>query len=215
MLAPALLAAILASGPGPDAAALRGELDEVAGRIEALKARRMAGQDVEGELEPLLVRSQELAEELERLRPEASSPAAGASPEVPARDRADEIRERANLLRDEADRLLRACAALDARILAALRNATAAPAQAGGGAPPASPAWAAAASDGTPASASRPGSLANAIAPLVQQRMQLGLRARLLEAQAARLELEAQALEEGSPGGAAPAPAGPAQPPPR
>jgi len=216
MLAPVLLAALLASGPSPDAGALRHELYDLAGRIEALKERRLAGEDVEGQLEPLLVRSQELAAELERLRPEASAPPPAGSSEESARERADDLVERANLLRDEADRLRRRCAVLDARILIALRNATSAPAQAGGEAPATSPAWAASAGDGA-APASTPGrrSLVTAIAPLVDQRMQLGIRARMLEAQAARLELEAQALEGGAQGDATSAPAGPAEPPSR
>ncbi|HVO17876.1 MAG TPA: hypothetical protein VMU15_01385 [Anaeromyxobacter sp.] len=216
MLAPVLLAALLASGPSPDAGALRHELYDLAARIEALKERRLAGEDVEGELEPLLVRSQELAVELERLRPGASAPPAGGSPEESAHERADELVERVNLLRDEADRLRRRCAVLDARILAALRSATSAPAQAGGGAPYASPAWAASDDDGAaPASPASKRSLVTAIASLVDQRMQLAIRARVLEAQAARLELEAQALENGAQGRATGAPAEPAEPPSR
>lgn len=196
MFGPVLLAALLASGPAPgleaDAASLRRELDAVAGRIEVLKSRRLSGESVEGELWPLLVRSQELASELERLRPEANTPPAGQSPEDTARERADELLERASLRRDEADRLLRACAALDGRILAALRSATTAPAEASAGAPRAAPTWATIAGAGQPASDPRSRNLA--IAPLLEQRMQLELRARMLEAEASRLEREAQAL---------------------
>ncbi len=210
MFGPVLLAALLASGPAPgleaaDAASLRRELDAVAGRIEVLKARRLAGESVEGELWPLLVRSQELASELERLRPEASAAASAASATAAADDpeqkRVDDLRERAGLLREEADRLLRARAALDARIIAALRSATSQePAPEAGpqpGTQPAQPAWATHASAGTAASAPRQRSLAAAIGPLVEQRMQLDLRVHALETQADQLEAQARALERG------------------
>jgi hypothetical protein len=197
MVSTILLAAFLAAGPGPDAAALRRELDAVAGRIEALKARRLAGEPVEDELGPLLVRSQELAIELERLRPETGAPPAAAPPGDPVREPAEELHERATALRDEADHLLRACAVLDARILVALRSATAAPPGPDGG-PRAEPAWAPAAGSAAPPPPPPPRSPITAIAPLVEQRMRLELRARLLEAQADRLELQARGLERGA-----------------
>jgi hypothetical protein len=206
MFGPVLLAAMLASGPAPgleaaDTASLRRELDAVAGRIEVLKARRLAGESVEGELWPLLVRSQELASELERLRPEASAAPSAAAADDPEQKRVDDLRERAGLLREEADRLLRARAALDARIIAALRSATSQePAPEAGprpGAQPAQPAWATRASAGTAASAPRQRSLAAAIGPLVEQRMQLDLRVHTLEAQADQLEAQARTLERG------------------
>jgi hypothetical protein len=204
MLAPVLLAAMLASGPAPgleaDAASLRRELDAVAGRIEVLKARRLAGESVEGELWPLLVRSQELASQLERLRPESSAAPAAAGADDSEQKRADDLRERAGLLREEADRLLRARAALDARILAALRSATSQETSPEAGTQPAQPAWPAhaAQASGGAAPAPRQRSLALAIGPLVEQRMQLDLRVHLLEAQADQLEAQARALERGN-----------------
>ena len=85
-----LTLALLASGP--DAQALRRELDAVAARIEQLKARRLAGESVQGELNALLVRSQELAEELERARPNRRLAGRAASGD-PDRERADELRD--------------------------------------------------------------------------------------------------------------------------
>src|SRR5579864_5042722 len=95
-----LLIALLA-GP-PDAEALRRELDAVAARIEQLKARHLAGEAVEGELEPLLVRSQELAEQLERARPGPPAAPAGATQADGERERADELRDQAAALRAQA-----------------------------------------------------------------------------------------------------------------
>jgi len=110
----ALTAALLiAAGPSP--ADVRAQLDAVAARIERLKARRLAGGDVEGELEVLLVRAGELAAALEHGVKPAAPPAAGPS--------AEELRERADALRDEADREDVAARQLDARIEEARRTA--------------------------------------------------------------------------------------------
>jgi hypothetical protein len=88
----------------------RRELDAVATRIEQLKARQLEGQNVRGELEALLVRAQEIALELER--------SLALDGPVPARDvpSSDELRERADLARDEADRIAIGLDALEYRI---------------------------------------------------------------------------------------------------
>jgi hypothetical protein len=175
-----VLIALLASGPDRDA--LRRELDSVADRIEALKSRRMAGEDVEGELGRLLVRSQELAGQLERSRPQAAPP-------PPAQPAVDELRERADALRDEADRVARALAALDERIAEAVRSATAPPSAAAGAV--------LVPTSASPARSTRPAARPPAqvpIGPLVEERARLELRARDLAAAAAQLERAADAL---------------------
>jgi hypothetical protein len=113
MLLPLALALTLAADPAgaprPDPA--RAELDRLGARIERLKARQLAGEDVAAELERLLVRAQEIAERIERSRRGEEPPAAlqaGPSPE--------ELRERADALRDERDRLATQVRELDARI---------------------------------------------------------------------------------------------------
>jgi prefoldin subunit 5 len=132
MLAPIALASLLAAGangappaapaPAPAASApapaaappadpARAELDRVAARIERLKARQLAGEDVSAELERLLVRAQELAQRLERRRRgegPAVVPPPGPTPE--------ELREQADAMRDERDRLASQLKELDGRI---------------------------------------------------------------------------------------------------
>lgn len=86
-----------AAGAGARAEALRGELADVAARIERMKAAGVRGGP---EIEALLARSQGLASELEQLdeSPRRFRPAPpGADPQ--------ELRERADALRDEVDRL--------------------------------------------------------------------------------------------------------------
>lgn len=112
-----LILLLVAGTPAWDA---RAELDAVATRIEQLKARHMAGQNVGRELVALLVRAQELAAEIERR--EARAP-------LPAPAPASELRERADALHDEADRIAAALGVLDARIVHAHRALTARPAQ--------------------------------------------------------------------------------------
>jgi hypothetical protein len=120
MLLPAALSLLLAAGPAaaappPDPA--RAELEEVAARIEQLKARKLAGDDVTPELERLLVRAQDLVQRLERAgRREAPPPVTdvGLPPE--------ELRERADALRDERDRVAADVRELDARIEAVRRE---------------------------------------------------------------------------------------------
>src|SRR5512142_2079930 len=95
---PVALALLLAAAPVVDPT--RAELDVVAARIEQLKARKLAGEDVTLELERLLVRAQDLVQRIERARRlETVPPAAvpGPSPE--------ELRERADAVRDERDRV--------------------------------------------------------------------------------------------------------------
>jgi uncharacterized coiled-coil DUF342 family protein len=108
------LVLLLAAGnPAWDA---RAELNAVATRIEQLKVRHMAGEDVGRELVALLVRAQELAGEIERREARAPAP-----PPAPA----SELRERADALHDEADRIASALAALEGRIVEAHQAMTA------------------------------------------------------------------------------------------
>jgi hypothetical protein len=111
---------LLALGaPSPEVQAAHAELDAVATRIEQLKARHAAGDDVGPELHRLLVRAQELSYVIERASTREPGPLVLApSPE--------ELRERADAGRDEADRLAAVIAALDARI-AGIRRAAPAP----------------------------------------------------------------------------------------
>jgi hypothetical protein len=116
-----LLLALLAAGPDVDA--LRRELDEVAETIEQLKERRLAGQPIEdAALERLLVRSLELAEQIEQAMPGPTAPAAPAGSD-PACELADDLREQAAVLRGEAVTLLAEAAKVEAEIDQALREA--------------------------------------------------------------------------------------------
>jgi len=179
MICQLLLAAILSAGPDVDA--LRRELDEVASRIEALKARRRAGEPIEDEsLEGLLVRSQELAEELERARPRPAAAPAGADPRC---ELADELREEAAALRDEAARLRAEAVQVKAELARSVRDE-----------PP----------------SSRPATFtsdlqqtlldpATRVAALAERRAALEEQARTLEAQASILDAAADALERSRP----------------
>jgi hypothetical protein len=89
---------------------VQAELDACAERIEALKSRQEIGR----ELDRLLRRAQQLAAELERTR--ASLPGAAATTAVPLAPSAEELRERADAWRDEADRVAAEIAAIDVRI---------------------------------------------------------------------------------------------------
>ncbi len=189
------LVLIAALASSPDAEALYRELDGVAARIEQLKARRMAGESVEGELWPLLVRAQELARELDQARPEPP-PAPAAPSDDPARERADELRTQAAALREQAEELSGALATLEARIAAALRAATA-PHEAvptgRSSLPRATLASALTAGSTRPAGAEQ---AATAIAQMVQQRARLEAHIGALQAEASRLDAEASALDE-------------------
>ena len=104
-----LLLLLAAGAPAWDA---RAELNAVATRIEQLKARHLAGENVGRELVAQLVRAQELVAEIEQREARAPTPAP-----APAR----ELRERADALADEADRIAAAVRSLDARIVQAHR----------------------------------------------------------------------------------------------
>jgi hypothetical protein len=94
------------------------DLQRVAGRIEELKRRQAAGLSVGGELEQLLVRSQELAAEIDRLR---RAEGQGGRP-LQAGPDPRELREQADLMRDRADRLSETLKAVDERIAGAKRE---------------------------------------------------------------------------------------------
>lgn len=112
---PVALALLLVASPAPDPT--RAELDRVAARIEHLKARKLAGEDVTLELERLLVRAQDLVQRIERARRMESAP-----PVVDAGPPPEELRERADALRDERDRIVVELRELDARIEAVRRE---------------------------------------------------------------------------------------------
>ncbi len=110
--APTLLLLLAAADPGEPAkaSAAQAELEECAERIEALKSRQEVGR----ELDRLLRRAQELAGQLERT--------ASDLPPAPAAPAPEELRERADAARDEADRLTAEISALDVRIQDARRG---------------------------------------------------------------------------------------------
>jgi hypothetical protein len=172
---PALCLALLLAGPpgaGEDLDA-RAELDACAARIEELKAQRRAGQAVERELDRLLVRAQDLAIELERTRAELPAPAAQPQPSP------EELRERADAARDEADRLSTAIAELDVKLGDARRKWDATTAHAAFGVVPAAPA---------PIEHHR-------LLELQLRRAHLALRRAAAQAAAAKLEADAKAAE--------------------
>jgi uncharacterized protein YukE len=175
-----LLAALGATSP--EIRAAHAELDEVATRIEQLKARHAAGEDVGRKLHQLLVRAQELSHVIERAAAPAPRPPVFApSPE--------ELRERADAGRDEADRIAAAIARVDARLDALQRTASPAPRRA-------SPAEATLAS-ARPADGS---ASASALAPgrvrsLLAHRALLVERFARVQDEIARLEAEAERLD--------------------
>jgi hypothetical protein len=109
----ALLLAASPPGPGRDP---RTELDATAVRIERLKARQLSGEDVHRELEALLVRAQELAARIEATL-ELNAPVPVAP--VPT---SDDLRERADAARDDADRLASVAQSIEARMAAIRRE---------------------------------------------------------------------------------------------
>jgi len=165
------LALLIAANPGE--ADTRAELETCAQRIEELKARRRDGQAVGRELERLLVRAQELAAELDR--------AADALPPPPRMPSPEELRERADAARDEADGLSAEIALLDVkigdlrRILRSESGGTMAQAVLGG-------------RSGSPQGESR-------LEELLAARAQLSRRRAMAEERAARLEAEAARAE--------------------
>jgi hypothetical protein len=108
VLVESLLALLLAAGPAARPAdrlaSARAELDVCAARIEELKARGQEGV----ELDRLLRQAAALAAELEPARVEA--------PPVAAAPGSEELHERADAARDEADRLSAEIAAIDVRL---------------------------------------------------------------------------------------------------
>jgi hypothetical protein len=117
MLLPTLTLALALAAGSPDPGTLdaaRAELSALAGRIETLKQRNLAGEQNGRELERCLVRAQELAAEIERRAAAEPAPA-------PAAPSPEELRERADALHDEADRVAAAVNELDVRIDAARR----------------------------------------------------------------------------------------------
>jgi DNA repair exonuclease SbcCD ATPase subunit len=163
---------LLACGVDSDAPKARKELDSCAERIEELKALRRAGELERRELERLLVRAQELAAELERTRQAMPATTIAPSPE--------ELHERADAARDEADRLSAEIAELDVKLGDARRMARAE-------------------SDGTVARAVLGGpptsSQADRVRALSAQRASLAERRAQAERAAARYEAEARAAE--------------------
>lgn len=163
------LLALCGDGDVPTA---RRELDACARRIEELKAQRLAGELQRRELERLLVRAQELAAELERTRQ--------ATPAAPSAPSPEELRERADAARDEADRLAAEIAELDVKLGDARRLLRAE-------------------SDGTVSRAvlGAPAAPAHAtrVRELEGQRAALAARRAQAEAAAARYEAEARAAE--------------------
>jgi hypothetical protein len=170
--------------PSAEVQAAHAELDAVAARIELLKARHAVGDDVARELHRLLVRAQELSHVIER----GSARARPARPLVLAPS-PEELRERADAGRDEADRLASVMEGLDERI-AALRRAEA------GARPPAR----ARPDEATFASAVAPSRAVAEPSPrlraLVAHRAMLAERLVAVQAEIDRLEAEARRLEE-------------------
>lgn len=180
MVPAACLALLLAGPPTVDGAVdpradARVELDACARRIEELKARRRLGLAVDRELERLLRRARELEVELQRTRV--------ALPLVPAAPSPEELRERADAARDEADRLAAEIAELDVKLGDARRLAQA----------EADPAMTRAAFGGARPPGARP-SAARVLELQLRRAMLADRRARAEEA-AARLEGEADAAE--------------------
>jgi hypothetical protein len=147
----------------------RAELDACAERIEEMKARSQRG----AELDRLLRRAQELAAELERT--------SGAAPPLhPDGPSPEELRERADAARDEADRLAAEIAAVDVKIQDSRRSRG-----------ETDPALQRAALG--PAAAAQPGG--DRVRALQTQRTELAERRARAEAEAARLDAEARAAE--------------------
>ncbi len=123
LFASAATALALGDGGEPHRAegrrAAEAELGALASRIEALKREVAAGRSAGAELEPLLARAQELASLLDQLdRGDGGAPgrrAVGPDPQ--------DLRERADALRDRADRLASTLADVDRRLAEARRRA--------------------------------------------------------------------------------------------
>jgi hypothetical protein len=174
MLAAPLLLLLLASkDPPATESSARAELEVCAARIEELKARHEFG----AELHRLLRRAQELAAELERTTAAEAAPRDAL--EGPT---ADELRERADAARDEADRLAAEIAALDVRLEDARRG------QGDGGASGFERAALGTAAVRVPGPGDR-------VRRLLAERAALSERRRRVEAEAARLDAAARAAD--------------------
>jgi hypothetical protein len=174
---------LLALGaPSPEVLAAHAELDAVAARIEQLKARHAEGGDVGAELHRLLVRAQELSHVIEQ----ASAPPPRPLVLAPS---PDELRERADAGRDEADRLAAMLDGLDERI-AALRRAEAASPAPARRARPDEATFASAA----PAHHAAPGPSPR-LRALLAHRAMLAERLVAVQGEIARLDAEAKRLE--------------------
>lgn len=108
----------VAAGPAEDRAAAQAELAELAPRIERLKRDAAAGLGRSAELPGLLARAQALAALLERTG--SSAPVARAA--APGPD-AQELRERADALRDRADKEAAGLVAVERRLAELSRRA--------------------------------------------------------------------------------------------
>lgn len=116
------LAALAAPGlpraaAAEDRAALEAELSRLAPRIEQLKREAAGGRGGGDELTRLLGQAQALADRLERLAARPGSALAPAGPD------ASELRERADALRDRADKEAATLAAVDLRLAELRRRA--------------------------------------------------------------------------------------------
>jgi hypothetical protein len=110
-----LLLAIMLAAAAPERDAARAELEAVAVRIEQLKARHAAGEaGLIPELQPLLVRAQELALTLDRI--DHPGAPAGHPPLRNAAPTAEELHERADAARDEVDRIRSALEEVEAHL---------------------------------------------------------------------------------------------------
>jgi hypothetical protein len=166
---PVLLLVLLSGDPDPSPSRVQAELDACAERIEDLKAHSERG----AELNRLLRRAQELAAELERARAELPPPPHAEGPS------AEELRERADAARDEADRLAAEIGAVDVKIQDARRSR---------GEPEPGLQRAALGAAALPPPADR-------VRALQAQRAALSERRARAEAEAARLEAEASEAE--------------------
>ena len=175
------LALALAAGD-PAVESARAELSAIAVRIEQLKVMRLHGHAVGRELERLLVRAQDLAIQIDRRSAEAA-PAPDAAPSV------EELRERADALRDEADRLAGVVTDLDVRIAALRRPA----APSGRNVAAVTTLHHAGAAAGAPGSA--PTLDAQRLHQLLVERQQLAARLAGVRAEIVRVEAEAAAAE--------------------
>jgi len=168
---PTLLLLLAANDPADrtDRSAARAELEleRCAERIEELKGRQEAGR----ELERLLRRAQELAAELERTATDL--------PATPAAPAPEELRERADAARDEADRLAAEIAAVDIRVQDARRSRG----------EPGGAVERAAIGTTSPAGADR-------VRALLAERAALAERRAQAEREAARLDAEARAADK-------------------